>query len=213
MGEWGSTEDGARGAAPLGRWGAGAARRRSRRQGAFASLRSALCISELLDRPWRAAGRSCSRCWAQRRSRPPSSSPGACRSLRLPWRLCNPRLRGPSPSTAAARAPLVRCRLLEFAGSCDNTASGRWARDPAGRWASAPSCTAAAPTRRRRRSAAPSPAGPSPRWYITDDKGYVCARDAFNYGTGCCTSGELHSCERCAAAAAAVLPCCDLGVV
>lgn len=33
------------------------------------------------------------------------------------------------------------------------------------------------------------------RWYIADDKGYVCPRDTFNYGTGCCTSGALHSCD------------------
>jgi hypothetical protein len=37
----------------------------------------------------------------------------------------------------------------------------------------------------------------SGRWYIADDKGYVCPRDTFNYGTGCCSTGALHSCDTC----------------
>ena len=35
------------------------------------------------------------------------------------------------------------------------------------------------------------------RWYITDDKGMVCPRDSLDYATGCCSAGELHSCDRC----------------
>ena len=51
----------------------------------------------------------------------------------------------------------------------------------------------------RRTAAVPPPWSCRPatcrRWFITDDRGYVCPRDTFNYQTGCCDSGQLHSCE------------------
>lgn len=39
----------------------------------------------------------------------------------------------------------------------------------------------------------------SGRWYVTDNRGLLCARDALDYTTGCCTTGQLHSCDTCKA--------------
>lgn len=35
------------------------------------------------------------------------------------------------------------------------------------------------------------------RWFIADDKGLVCKREEIDYVTGCCTTGQRHSCETC----------------
>ncbi|CAD7705056.1 unnamed protein product [Ostreobium quekettii] len=35
------------------------------------------------------------------------------------------------------------------------------------------------------------------RYYITDDRGFLCHRDAYNTNTGCCTTGDPFSCDTC----------------
>ena len=100
-------------------------------------------------------------------------------------------------SSRCPLAPLPPCRLLELSGGgCENTASGRCAGCKQRRNRAAAAAVAAAhlppPACSLDRALPPHR---QCRWYIADDKGYVCPRDTFNYGTGCCTSGTLHSCD------------------
>jgi hypothetical protein len=36
------------------------------------------------------------------------------------------------------------------------------------------------------------------RHFLTDSHGYVCSRRELDYTSGCCNSGDIHSCETCA---------------
>ena len=35
------------------------------------------------------------------------------------------------------------------------------------------------------------------RWYLTDDRGVLCPREAVDAQTGCCTRGQKHACDMC----------------
>ncbi|KAL4440719.1 hypothetical protein ABPG77_000428 [Micractinium sp. CCAP 211/92] len=39
----------------------------------------------------------------------------------------------------------------------------------------------------------------SGRWFITDDRGMVCERQQLDHQSGCCTTGQQHSCDTCEA--------------
>lgn len=68
-------------------------------------------------------------------------------------------------------------------------------------WRSPPPAAAARRTARNRRrllTAVPHSRPPLlHRWYIADDRGMVCPREAFDYATGCCSGGERHVCASC----------------
>ena len=138
----------------------------------------------------------CARRWARAiRRRPGEAVPQISSALGASPGLQPSGLEQSGPCSAP-RAPCST--TLAAKSACDNTQSGR--------------CASELPRRCRRLLGCrllgwcrpPAPGQPTPhclnshRWYITDDRGVVCPRDTFDYATGCCTTGELHSCASCA---------------